>query len=208
MTKLVNKKNLQRAGNFLFWGLLIVLLINTDAKAWLLKQLVNVGLFKAEIKKEAPLADVPADRLSFAVRDESGKAVSTADLRGKVVFINFWATWCPPCRAEMSSLNDMYNELKGDSNLVFLFISEDDNAAKAKRYLQDKGFSMPLLARSGTVPPEIFSGTLPTTVVLNREGKLVYRNEGIGAYNHATFKAQLKSLASVKDGVYFMRKRI
>lgn len=194
MTKRVNKKNLQKAGNFLFWGLLIVLLVNTNAKAWLLRQFVNVGLFNAEIKNEAPLAGVPADPLSFAFRNESGKTISTADLRGKVVFVNFWATWCPPCRAEMSSLNDMYNELKADSDLVFLFINEDENAATAKSYLQDQGFTMPLLTRSGAVPPGIFSGSLPTTVVVNREGKLVYRNEGIGAYNHVKFKSQLKNL--------------
>lgn len=194
MNKIVNKKNLQKAGNLLFWGVLIVLLVNTDAKAWLLTQLVNVGLFKVEIKKDAPLATVPVDLLSFSFRDKAGKTVSTAELKGKVVFINFWATWCPPCRAEMSSLNEMYNELEGDNGLVFLFINEDENAAKAKSYLQNQGFAIPLLTRSGTVPPEIFSGTLPTTVVLNKDGKLVYRKEGIGAYNHAKFKAQLKNL--------------
>src|SRR5687768_13830039 len=118
-----------KAGNLLLIGLLLVILVNPDAKSWVLRQLVSVGLFRADIdhNKKTKAVNAPDIQLSFA--DESGKTASISDLKGKVVFINFWASWCPPCRAEMPSMNAMYNKLKGDDRFVFVFISEDDDLA-------------------------------------------------------------------------------
>lgn len=188
-----NKSLLRKAGNYLFFGALLVLVFNSGAKAWLLRQFMAVGLFKAEIKKEAQ-ATVGAAQIPFSFRDVNGITLSTADLKGKVVFINFWATWCPPCIAEMPSLNDLYNQLQGNEQFIFLFINEDDDVAKAKSFLQNNGYTLPVMTRSGKIPAEIYSGTLPTTVVLDKEGNIVFRHEGIAKYNSTTFINQLKAL--------------
>ena len=187
----LTKRNLSKAGNVLFVGLMLLLLFNTDAKAWFLRQLVSVGLFNAEIKNETA-ATTTATPLLF--RNEQGETVSTATLKGKVVFINFWATWCPPCRAEMPSLQELYNELKNDDRIVFLFVNEDDDAEKAKRFLQSKQYTFPITTREARIPADIYSGTLPTTVVLNKEGNVVFRHEGLASYNSAAFIKQLKAL--------------
>lgn len=131
---------------------------------------------------------------SFSYIDARSQQVSTAGLKGKVVFINFWATWCPPCRAEMPSLDALYNEFKSDDRFVFLFINEDEDRAKAEQYLKESGFSVPLVTRAGTVPGELYSGTLPTTLVLNKEGAVVLKHEGVAGYNTPKFKQQLKDL--------------
>lgn len=123
------KKIVKNVTNVLFVALLLLLVFSSGAKAWFLKQLLSVGLFKAEIKKEAVTTKSPD--ISFSYQDANGKILSTNELKGKVVFINFWATWCPPCRAEMPSLNELYNKLKGDDHFVFLFLNEDDNIEKA-----------------------------------------------------------------------------
>lgn len=190
-----NKSFLRKAGNYIFFGLLLLLLFNPSAKAWLLQQFMAVGLFKAEMKKEEPAAHRPSEPAGFSFRDGKGNIISTTGLKGKVVFINFWATWCPPCRAEMPSLNELYNQFKTDEQFVFLFLNEDNDPAKATAYLQSNGFAMPLLTSAGKVPPEIYSGTLPTTVVLNKEGKIVYRHDGLAKYNTAEFINQLKALS-------------
>ncbi|WP_257574640.1 TlpA family protein disulfide reductase [Hydrobacter penzbergensis] len=194
MKQFISKRNIGKAGNLVFVGLLLLLLFSPDAKSWVLKQLISVGLFRAEIKKEALNGKVQAANVSFDFRTENGDVSSVAGLKGKVVFINFWATWCPPCRAEMPSLNDLYNQLKDDKRFVFLFINEDEDTAKAKSYLQNNHYTMPLLTKAGTVPAEIYSGTLPTTVVLDKEGKVVLKHEGIADYNTTTFINQLKGL--------------
>ncbi|MBB1286397.1 TlpA family protein disulfide reductase [Flavisolibacter sp. BT320] len=189
-SKYFNKNMRSWIGNLLFLGLLLLLLFNPSAKAWLLQQLLAVGLFKAEIKKEAPAINTPA----FSFRNERGEVVSTSDLEGRVVFINFWATWCPPCRAEMPALQELYKQFASDNRIVFLFLSEDEDLEKAKTYWQKNRFTMPLLSVSGNVPVEIYSGTLPTTVVLNKEGKIVFKQEGIARYNTTAFYEQLRSL--------------
>ena len=136
-------KWMRTAGNILFFGLLLVLLVDPVAKGWLLRQLMAVGLFKAEIKKEAPLTNLPAAATAFSFRDEKGAVVSTADLQGKVVFINFWATWCPPCIAEMPSLNELYNKFRNDAQFVFIFINEDDDMAKARTFMHKNHSASP-----------------------------------------------------------------
>jgi thiol-disulfide isomerase/thioredoxin len=186
------KKIIKNISNVLFIGVLLLLIFSPGAKAWFLKQLLSVGLFKTEIKKEAANAKSPA--INFSFQDENGNIISSNELKGKVVFINFWATWCPPCRAEMPSLNKLYNQFNGDNRIVFLFLNEDDNIDKAKAFLKNNNYSFPIVRRAGNITNEVFSGTLPTTVILNKEGKIIMKHEGIASYNNSSFIEELKSL--------------
>lgn len=191
-TKQTSRKSIfNKVGNWVFIALMLLLIFSTDAKSWLLRQLVTTGLFNAEIKKDPVVNN---NGLSFLFTGEDGQTSSTADLKGKVVFVNFWATWCPPCRAEMPSLNVLYNQLKDDDRFIFLFINEDDDVNKAKVYLERSGYSLPLMKRIGQVPDEIYSGTLPTTIVLDKKGQIVLKEEGLANYNTKAFVDQLKSL--------------
>jgi thiol-disulfide isomerase/thioredoxin len=149
-------------------------------------------LFKAEIKKDA-VQGLPVNS-SFSFIDSKGNTNNTSGFKGKVVFINFWASWCPPCRAEMPSINELYKKLQNDTNFVFLFINEDDDKTKANEYIEKNHFSFPIFYTSGIVPGEIFNGTLPTTVVIDKEGKIVLKHEGLGGYNTDSFIRQLKEL--------------
>lgn len=171
---------------------LVVMLVSPNAKSWFLEKLLSTGLFTAEIKKERNAANEHETSFSFA--DSTGTIKTVASLKGKVVFINFWASWCPPCRAEMPSLNKLYTQLKDDDRFVLLFINEDEDRSKALHYLRDKRFDIPLHFSNGPVPDEIFSGTLPTTVVLDRQGKIVLHHSGMANYNTDAFLKQLKDL--------------
>lgn len=196
MNKETNRKKsvLSKAWNVLFFAGLIFFVFSTDAKSWVLRQLVTLGLFNAKMEKVDTARGSSPGGHSFSFNDAGGVVRSAADLKGKVVFINFWATWCPPCRAEMPSLNALYNEFKGDDRFVFLFLNEDDDRAKAEKYLKENGFAMPLVTRAGNLPAELYSGTLPTTLVLNKEGAVVLKHEGVAGYNTPRFKQQLREL--------------
>lgn len=155
--------------------LLLFFVFNTNAKSWLLQQLVSVGFFNAEIKEEKGVKNSASQNVPFLFTDVNGKTLSTSDLKGKVVFVNFWATWCPPCLAEMPSLNALYNKLKEEKRFIFLFINEDEDQTKGEKYLQRNKFTIPLYIRSGSVPTDIFNGTLPTTIVLDKAGTVVFK---------------------------------
>ena len=184
------KKIWKKAGNVLFIAVLLLLLFNGTAKSWMLQRLMDLGLFQANIKEEPAATAAPA----FSYLDANGTIVSTGALKGKVVFINFWATWCLPCKAEMPSLHALYQQFKNDERVVFLFLSEDDALGTAKTYLKAKQLDMPVTARSGNIAREIFSGTLPTTLILDKAGRMVYRHEGVARYDAPAFIEQLRAL--------------
>jgi len=179
--------------SILLYGLLAVLIFSPDAKSWLLQQVVSTGLLKADLKKAGPDKDLQVAP-AFSFRDTAGKIATTTHLKGKVVFINFWASWCPPCRAELPDLEELYQKLKDDNRFVFLFMNEDEDKNKAIQYLEKNHFTMPLHYTAGNVSNEIFSGSLPTTVVLNKEGKIVLKHQGMAGYNSENFIRQLKEL--------------
>ena len=196
MTQIKNKPKsyFKITGNILFYGLLVFFIFNTNAKSWVLQQLVAVGLFKADIKKEGVQKSTGAVNTDFSFTDINGKVTSTANLKGKVIFINFWASWCPPCRAEMPSIDELYKKLKNDDRYVFIFINEDEDKTKAIKFIEDNHFTIPLHSSTGVVPNEIYSGSLPTTIVINKSGKIVLNHERMAGYNTDEFTQQLQAL--------------
>jgi thiol-disulfide isomerase/thioredoxin len=189
-----NKKLLGTVLNiFLVVAVLVFLMVPT-AKSWVMKQLINVGLFNARIKEEpAAQASAPVP-LAFSFTDADGRTITPADVKGKIIFLNFWATWCPPCRAEMPSLQSLYNKLKSDPDISFFFISEDENFEDAITYFRRGNFTLPLVRQTAPLSPGLYAGTLPTTIILNREGRIVYRHEGMANYDTARFIEELTAL--------------
>jgi thiol-disulfide isomerase/thioredoxin len=177
--------------SIIFYGIIALVIFHPGAKSWLLKQVVSTGLLKANINKEKDNLQIAGN---FSFTDNSGHNTSISDLRGKVVFINFWASWCPPCRAEMPDLNNLYQKLKSDNRFVFLFMNEDEDKNKAVEYLRKNNFTLPLHFSLGNVPAEIYNGSLPTTVVLNKNGEIVLKHSGMAAYDSPGFIKQLNDL--------------
>ena len=108
----------------------------------------------------------------FTLRDISGKTWTFQSLRGKVVLVNFWATWCPPCRKEMPDLQALYDRYK-DQGFVVLSIS-DEEAAKVSPFITERNISYPVLLDPGRKVNEAFVVEgIPKSFVYDREGKLV-----------------------------------
>lgn len=169
---------------------LVVLLISPDAKSLMLQQLMRTGLFNASLDKS--VSESSAHDFDFT--DGEGNIHNTASLRGKVVFINFWASWCPPCRAEFPSIEKLYTTLGDHPDVFFLMINEDNDIAAGIQYLEKEGYSTPIYRRSGNVPNEIYSGALPTTLVLDKAGKARLHNAGFADYGSAKFLRQMEEL--------------
>lgn len=170
---------------------LVILLISPDAKSWALRQLVQTGLFNASIK-ETTTVDQPS--VDFDFDDGKGNVRNTASLRGKVVFVNFWASWCPPCRTEFPSIETLYSKFKDNPNVFFLMVNEDGDIEAGLGYLEKENFSVPFYRRSGTVPGEIYSGALPTTVVLDKSGKVRFHHTAFANYSSDKFVRQVEEL--------------
>jgi thiol-disulfide isomerase/thioredoxin len=108
----------------------------------------------------------------FTVQLPDGKVLSSESLKGKVVLVNFWATWCPPCRKEMPDLDALYNKFK-DQGLVVLAIS-DEETAKVSPYLAEHKVSYPVLLDPGRKVNDLFVVEgIPKSFVYDRSGKMV-----------------------------------
>jgi len=125
----------------------------------------------------AAMAKLEADdqhrnEANFTLTDLSGKTWTLKDLRGKVVMLNFWATWCPPCRKEMPDLEALYRRF-GPQGLVILGISDED-AAKVQPFTAQQKVTYPILLDPGRKVNELFQiDGIPKTFIYDREGKIV-----------------------------------
>lgn len=173
--------------------IVVILFVSPDAKSFVLRQIVATGLFNASIdKKDVDTANLV--NVDFDFVDEVGNLQNTSSLRDKVVFINFWASWCPPCRAEFPSIEKLYTQFKDNPDIVFLNINEDSDPAAGKAHLDKEGFTVPMYQSSRNVPSEVYSGTLPTTVVLDKNGIVRYHHTGIANYASNKFVRQIEEL--------------
>lgn len=130
--------------------------------------------------------------LNFELRDEDGRLVSLQDFEGKPIFLNFWATWCPPCIAEMPSIDKAYQNL--NEEVVFVLISTDESFQKAIEFKQKRNFKVPIYQLAGPIPAQFQSQVLPTTFVIDAERNLVLKHEGMADYNKEQFRLFLQSL--------------
>lgn len=108
----------------------------------------------------------------FVLKDTTGKTWRLADFRGKVVFVNFWATWCPPCRAEMPSMQKLHQSLPADS-FQMLTILSNDRAELAEKFVAAIGFSAPVLLDPENDAYWAYGLTgVPETYIVDKQGIL------------------------------------
>ena len=137
----------------------------------------------------APDSGIGHQAPDFTLRDLDGNLVRLSDLRGKAVFINFWATWCPPCRAEMSEIEAVHQEYK-DQGVVVLSVDVSEPESTVRQYIQQGGFSWTtVLDSTGEVARDYQIAAIPTSFFLDKEG--IIRAVNIGAMTKRAVEAKL-----------------
>ncbi|RWY57462.1 TlpA family protein disulfide reductase [Mucilaginibacter gilvus] len=192
MRKWLTKGNL--INGVIIIALLVVVFV-PPAKALLMRGLMGIGFFKADVTQQAPPVPVVAD---IAFQNAAGQTIHLSQLKGKVVFLNFWATWCPPCRAEMPSINTLHQKLKDDSNVVFIMVDADSQLNLAAQFMTKYAYDLPLYQVVSDMPQSVYSGSLPTTVIFNKAGKMVFKHDGMANYDSGEVEEFLTKLAAAK----------
>ncbi|MBF0597328.1 TlpA family protein disulfide reductase [Faecalibacter sp. WQ 117] len=184
--------------NILFVSLGIVLLFSTDAKAFLQQSLMKVGFFKPNLENVVT-KNIDKDYLDVNLINNRGEVVTLADFKGKVVFINFWATWCPPCIAEMPSIQILHDKFKDDSDVVILTVEIESKKEKAKQFMKRKKLTLPVYYPNSNLPIVLFDGTLPTTVILDKEGNIAHKTLGMADYSGNDIVDFLKEIKAMHE---------
>jgi peroxiredoxin len=114
----------------------------------------------------------------FVFRDQSGKERSLSALRGKVVLVNFWATWCPPCRDELPSMQQLQRRMAGKP-FEMLALSVDDSWESVNRFMKENGFTVPVYEDFDKRISTLYGTNMwPETYIVDKKGKVAYKVVG------------------------------
>jgi len=157
--------------------------------------LADMGISKT------PLATTPVD---ISLNDINGRTVRISDFRGKIVFLNFWTTWCAECRVEMPSMETLHQRLK-DKKFVMVSINIQEPAHLVKSFLKKNKLTFTtLLDSSGDVMKQFEMRGIPATFIIDQEGKIIGKALGSRKWNSkksmALFEYLIRNIFSVKSG--------
>jgi thiol-disulfide isomerase/thioredoxin len=136
------------------------------------------------------------EQYNWQLANPEGQPVNLAVSEGKVVLINFWATWCPPCVAEMPSLQNLYNEY-GD-RVDFYFVSME-SPEKITAFMKKKDYDFPVYIPKQQIPEVIRGNTLPTTYIIGSSGEIVVDKKGAAKWDSDKTKELLDGLLSNQE---------
>ena len=139
-----------------------------------------------------PLAGAPAP--DFASKSDSGRNVRLSELRGQVVLINFWASWCSPCRQELPLLNKIYTQYRS-AGFVLLAVNVDDNRKEADAMLKRLDLRFPTLFDGSKSVAKLYGvDTMPATLVIDRDGRVRYVHRGYYEGYEKKYEQQVREL--------------
>jgi thiol-disulfide isomerase/thioredoxin len=182
-TKWKEKRSIwQKAGDILFWVLIILFLIPGPRKA------IMTTVNRATLQAKAPrMIDEDKQKMltdldyNWTLAWAENEPFYFTNFRDEVIFINFWATWCPPCVAEMSEIEELYKKY-GNRVAFMLVTSEKPEVVNA--FMEKNQYQMPVFYLAGIQAPEALSfNGYPTTFIISRDGHVVTKKTGAANWN-------------------------
>jgi len=154
---------------------------------------------KTEYTRLSKLTDSKGEKFSydFTVRDATGKKIAFDEFKGKVLFINLWATWCGPCRSEMPTIQELYLDTDKDQvKFVMLSIDKEKTINNIEGYIRSNAYTFPVYTPSGYLPEQLQVPSIPRTFIVSKDGIIVAEESGSTNFNKAKYRKLLKQEAA------------
>jgi thiol-disulfide isomerase/thioredoxin len=180
------------------WGLILslfALLYFTGLLPVIQGAIQSVFLYTGLITPKLERVDLTELDFDYQGRflDFEGKQIDLQSYRGKTLFINLWASWCGPCRAEMPHISELYKSLEKEPTIEFLLVGLDNDIEKSRKFLEGKSWSFPTAHASFGLNSSLQSSSIPTTLVVSPAGKIIFYQEGMSNFNTDEFRDFLKN---------------
>lgn len=179
-------------------ALAIIVILQMTGALSSASEFANTAVLKSGIMNAAPGKESdPREPLdyNFNIKTLPGEVIDFNQFKGKVLFINLWATWCGPCRVEMPSVQKLYDGLDHNKvQFIMLSLDRDDAVAKINKYATKNNFTFPIYIPSGSLPVQFQVSSIPTTFIIDRNGNIVSKKVGTTNFNTDRFKKYLEDL--------------
>ena len=181
--------------NIIEWVIIIATFSTLYFTGWYVPVAAKLQQFilaSGMIHPDAEEATKPIEgHLSFISKD--GRVMSLEEKRGKVLFVNLWASWCPPCLAEMPNINELYKDYVDHPSVEFLMISMEDDFERSKAMVAKKGYDFPIYHLQSMRLVNLYNGIIPTSFIVSKEGKVIMQHEGMADYDNESTRDILKN---------------
>lgn len=174
--------------NILFTVFIILLVIPQT------RMPIQVGVNRLLSFSPSEISEAKREHLetyAWNLRNDLGESESFEEARGKVVVLNFWATWCAPCIAEMPSFQNVYNDY--GEKVAFYFVSSEDTET-LDSFLAKHNYELPIYQPLTHTPEQLQDRSLPTTFVISKSGELIIKKTGVADWNAGSFRNLLDEL--------------
>jgi len=199
MTELLKHCNAHRTSQPMSSSFITVLL---SLVLYILPAIALAELPSPELSYQLNRLETPVQAPDFSLDDMDGEQHSLRDYRGKVIMLNFWATWCPPCRREIPSMESIYQDM-GDKGFVVLGVNQFETPDHVFAYMGQLSVfpTFPILFDPDSSISERYAVKgLPTTLLINRQGEVVYRAAGGRDFDHPEVRAIVEELLAEGSG--------
>lgn len=178
------KKILKKHWSNIIFVIAVVLILHPTSKEWILR---TIAFSPSLNSKQEVLSD-----FDWKLRGLNTENTQLENLKGKVIFVNFWATWCPPCRAELPAIQNLYNEYKDE--VVFLFMTQESEKVVLD-FFDKHQYNLPVYNSVSSVPIELAAtNSIPATYILNKKGEIVLSKTGAADWDSDKTKRIIEEL--------------
>lgn len=175
MKKILSKNNISN----LIFILVLAMMLYPPTREWFMRQIA----FSPSINNSS---EKVIDTYNWELKGLNTKSINFTDFENKVIFVNFWATWCPPCRAEMPIIQELYDDYK--DKISFVFVTAE-NWETVNTYFNKNGYNLPVY-NSLSSPPQLFleTNSIPATYIINSKGIVLVNKTGAADWNSSKIR--------------------
>lgn len=138
---------------------------------------IKSNIINPSINSEDELKTLSENDLNWILYDLEGEILNLSDFKDKVIFINVWATWCPPCVGEMPGIQKLYDKYKNNQNIKFFLIS-NENIENVKKFIKKKNYTFPVYISETNSPDAFKTSSIPATFLISKNNKIIINETG------------------------------
>ncbi len=129
----------------------------------------------------------------WQLEDINGKVINLQDFKGKVIFLNFWATWCPPCVGEMPEIQALYDIFKDKPDIQFIMVSNED-VQTVNNFIEKRAFTFPVYTSKFRSPDVFYSQSIPITFLISKDGRIIIKETGASKWSGKKTQSTINKL--------------